>query len=70
MSTTTTEPPPEQETALPEYAAVAAECGDPQPVIDELTEWLDGQTAPDILAELDEGEATEATLVEEGGSDA
>lgn len=44
MSTTTSEP-------LPDYAAAVACCGDPQPVIDELTEWLDGQTAPQIQPE-------------------
>lgn len=53
MSTTTSED-------LPEYAVTIADCGDPQPVIDELTELLGAQTAPQIMTWLlvrSEGEA-------------
>lgn len=39
---------------LPEYAVTVTECGDPQPVIDELTEWLDEQAAPQILAWIEQ----------------
>lgn len=57
MSTTTED--------LPEYAVTVAVCGNPQPVIDELTEWLDEQTAPQIQPdekpEPAEGEETDET---------
>lgn len=44
------------EVALPEYAVTVAECGDPQPVIDGLTEWLHEQTPPQIPTEPDPAE--------------
>lgn len=49
---TTTEP-------LPEYAGAVAACGDPQPVIDELTTWLQQQTAPQIPIPTEPDETAE-----------
>lgn len=68
MSTTTDNPPEyaaDDEMALPDYAGTVAECGDPQPVIDELTEWLDGQEPPQIPTDPEQSAEPEETTEDE-----
>lgn len=55
---------------LPEYAAIVADCGDPQPTIDELTADLDAQTPPVIAPEPGAEDSEEFAAGENGDRDA